>query len=247
VKLAGDVALLHLNNGKANAIDVALLDKLDKFIDQLDDVGAKAAVITGYDRFFSAGLSLPSLIALERAQMHAFITRFSHTMLRLYESPLPIVAAVNGHAIAGGCVLALMCDRRYMSVEGKIGLNEVQLGIGLPSSVLEPLRAAVSGAALGPIAQEGRLFTSEEARAIGLVDEVVAGNELESRAVKVAQMLAELNRSGWSQIKRSIRRPVLEAARRVADEETERWLDSWFSAGARRKIIEVVGKLEAKR
>ena len=248
MKLAGDVAILRLNNGKANAIDVAFLDKLDKFLDGADAVGAKAAVITGYDRYFSAGLALPSLIALERPAMHAFITRFSETMLRVYAAPLPIIAAINGHAIAGGCVLALMCDRRFMVSEGgKIGLNEIQLGIGLPASVLEPLRAAVLATSLGAIAQEGLVMTASEAQAHGLVDELVEPKELETYALRTAQMLAELNQAGWSQIKGAIRRPVLEAVRKVGAEETERWLDSWFSQGARRRIIELVGKLEARR
>jgi enoyl-CoA hydratase len=248
VKLAGDVAILRLNNGKANAIDVALLDQLDKFLGALDHVGARAAVVTGYDRFFSAGLALPSLIALDRAQMHAFITRFNETMLRLYEAPVPLVAAINGHAIAGGCVLALMADRRFMAAEGgKIGLNEVQLGIGLPSCVLEPLRAAVPPRAVSLIAQDGRLWSPTEAHRLGLVDEVIAAADLENRAIRTAQVLAELNRDGWSQIKLGLRRPVLEAARRTAAAETERWLDSFFSAGARKKIVELVGKLEAGR
>jgi enoyl-CoA hydratase len=248
VKLAGDIAILRLNNGKANAIDLGLLDKLDQFLDAADAIGAKAAVLTGYDHFFSAGLMLPSLIAHDRAQMHAFITRFSATMLRLYACPLPMVAAINGHAIAGGCVLALMADRRYMaSSKAQIGLNEVQLGIGLPSSVLEPLRATVPPTSLSAIALEGKLFSPVEAHAVGLVDEVVPPSELEARAIKTAQMLADLNRVGWSQVKEAIRRPALEAAQRVATEDTERWLDSWFSAGARKRIVELVGRLSPEK
>ena len=118
------------------------------------------------------GATIPALdfraIGRRNAAVHEYA--FSATMLRLYASPLPLVVAVNGHAIAGGCVLALMADLRLMVEEddAKIGLNEVQLGIGLPASVVEPLRATVPAASLGPIALQGRLFNSAEAQALSL-------------------------------------------------------------------------------
>ena len=243
----GDVLVHRFDNGKANAIDDAFLDELDGMLDELGSSqgqGVRALVVTGYDRFFSAGLALPALIGRDRAGIEAFITRFSVGMLRLYACPLPVVAAINGHAIAGGCVLALMADVRLMAEEGgKIGLNEVQLGIGLPSSVLEPLRAAVPAASLVPIALEGRLSSAAEAKALGLVDEVVPRAQLEARALERASALAELPAAGLAQIKEALRRPVLDAARARAEVQTGRWVDSWFSGEARARITAVVAKL----
>ena len=245
MKLAGDVAILRLNTGKANAIDAALLDKLERFLDNAQDVGARALVLTGTDPTFSAGLALPQLVGLDREGMAAFITRFSDVMLQLYACPLPIVAAVNGHAVAGGCVLALMADTRLMTDEptAKIGLNEVQLGIGLPASVLEPLRAGVPVTSLRPIALEGRLFTPQQALTLRLVDELCPRAELDERALKRAQVYAELPPAGYAQVKAAVRAPVLQAARRNVAEDTERWLDTWFSDGARKRITALVGKL----
>jgi enoyl-CoA hydratase/carnithine racemase len=94
--------------------------------------------------------------------------------------PIPVVAAIDGHAVAGGCVLALQTDFRIMSA-GTIGLNEVRIGVGLPAVVLETLRLQVSAPALRTIALEGRLFEPEAAREIGLVDEVVAPDRLIAR------------------------------------------------------------------
>src|SRR5258705_6278664 len=106
--------------------------------------------------------------------MRELITLFSRTMLRLFELPLPVVAAVNGHAVAGGCVLALQADHRLMSdaPEARIGLKEVALGIRLPAVVVETLRCQVPAAALVPVALEGRLFAPSEALGVGLIHQV---------------------------------------------------------------------------
>src|SRR5262245_52934880 len=138
------VALLRLAGGRANAMSEELLDTLDRLVDGFETSDAVAAVLTGYERFFSAGLALPSLIDLDRPAMKRFITHFDLTMTRFFACRKPIVAAVNGHAIAGGCVLALQADVRIMAdVDAKIGLNEAQLGIGLPAIVVEIGRAHV--------------------------------------------------------------------------------------------------------
>src|SRR3989442_15178229 len=96
----GEVALIRLENGKANAIGPSFLDRLESLLGQLGD--ARAAVITGQGSAFSAGLDLPALIDLDRVGMRAFVLRFDAVMMRVFELPIPLVAAVNGHAGAGG-------------------------------------------------------------------------------------------------------------------------------------------------
>src|SRR5687768_2435164 len=120
-----EVALVRLRAGKANAMSSALLAAIGRALDDVEGSGACAAVITGEGRSFSAGLALPELVDLDRAAMRAFIDLFGAAMRRVLECPLPVVAAINGHAIAGGCVLALMCDARICAAgAGRIGLNE---------------------------------------------------------------------------------------------------------------------------
>jgi enoyl-CoA hydratase len=240
-----DIALLRVQGGKANAMSAELLDAIERLIDGFEAGPARAAVLIGYDRFFSAGLALPSLIELDRAAMRRFITRFGQVMLRVFSCPRPIVAAINGHAIAGGCVLALQCDWRLM-VDGdaRIGLNETQLGIGLPTSVLEPLRLAVPPAALVPIAYEGRLFSPAEAHALGLVHELAPAAELEARAVERARVLAAVPSTAVAQVKLGLRRPALAAIAAHGAEETERWLDTWFPPDARARLGDAVARLK---
>lgn len=239
-----DIALLKLQEGKANAMSADVLDAIERLVDGFEAGPARAAVLTGYERFFSAGLALPLLIDLDRPAMRRFITRFGQVMLRVFSCPRPIVAAVNGHAIAGGCVLALQCDWRIM-VDGdaRIGLNETQLGIGLPSSVLRPLELAVPAASLVPIAYEGRLFAPGEAHALGLVHELAPAAELERRAIERARALGAVPAAALAQVKLGLRRPTMQAIAAQAAEETERWLDTWFSTEARARLGEAVAKL----
>ncbi|MBL8958063.1 MAG: enoyl-CoA hydratase/isomerase family protein [Myxococcaceae bacterium] len=243
----GDVTLLRIKGGRANAMSVDLLKQLEgAFADVAHDKGAKAVVLTGDGNAFSAGLALPDLIALDRPAMRDFIAAFERSMQRVLTTPKPVVAALNGHAIAGGCVLALMCDARLAAQGGaKVGLNEVQLGIGLPSLVIEPLRARVPASSLLPVAYEGRLFGVDDAHRLGLLDAVVPAAELEAMALARAKELGKAPQA-FAQIKQALLRPVLEAITRNAPADREAWLDSWFSPEARRLLEAAVAKLTSR-
>ena len=245
IERRGEVALLRLENGKANAIGPVFLDRLDGLLGEI--AGARAAVITGQGAAFSAGLELPVLIDLDRAAMRAFILRFEAVMMRVFELPCPVVAAVNGHAVAGGCVLALQADVRIgADREARIGLNEAQLGIGLPAAVVETLRWQVPGPSLAPIALEGRLLSPREALQLGLLHEVVPEGELVERAVQRAAALAALPPAGVRMVKQSLRRPVAAAVRANGAAEAERWLDTWFSEAPQKVLRETVARLKAR-
>jgi len=239
------VMAIRLEGGKANAMTSDLLDMIERTIDDFERSPANAAVLIGYERFFSAGLALPKLVDLDRPAMHVFIERFARTMMRVYACEKPIVAAINGHAIAGGYVLALMCDWRIVIDDPavRVGLNETQLGIGLPAIVIEPLRAQVPASSLITIALEGRLCSPIEAHALGLVDAIVPTAELARIAALKAQTLAELPRAAAAQVKRALRSPVIDSISRTAVVETERWLDTWFAPDAQLRLHAAVDKL----
>src|SRR6266850_4327635 len=239
----GPVALLRMENGKANAISASLLERLDGLIAQLGD--ARAAVITGQGSAFCAGLDLPALADLDRQTMRGFIQRFSAVILRVFELPIPLIAAVNGHAVAGGCVLALQADVRIgADRDARIGLNETRIGIGLPGPVLETLRWQVPGSSLTPLALEGRLVSPREALQLGLLHELVPEGDLLDRALNRASALAALPPAGLRMVKESLRKPAAAAARANESAESERWLDTWFSADSQRKLREAVARLK---
>ena len=236
IERQGKVAVLVLQWGKANAMNLAFLDALDGLLDGVGDAGA--AVITGQGSIFSAGLDLPALVDLPAASFRAFMDRFTAVMLRIFELPIPVVAAVNGHAIAGGCALALQADVRVMA-GGKIGLTEAQLGLGLPPVILEVLRAQVPARSLVPIALEGRLFSPEEALALGLVDEVVG----DARAAAVLRA-GQLVTPGGSVIKAALRAGVAERVRAAGNGG---WTETWQKPAAQVLIRAAVARLTKKQ
>src|SRR2546428_2534307 len=122
----GEVALIRLENGKANAIGPSFLDRLEALLGQLGD--ARAAVITGQGSAFSAGLDLPTLVDLDRVRMRAFVLRFETAMMRVFELPIPLVAAVNRHAVAGGRAAAPATGSHIAAGSGgRLWLEEDQL------------------------------------------------------------------------------------------------------------------------
>ncbi len=243
IQRTGEVAVLRIDTGKGNAMSRAFLDAAGAAFDELAASDARATVITGVGKFFSAGLALPELIDLPRDDMRAFMAYFDDVMGRLYALPMPTVAAVNGHAIAGGCVLAIQCDTRIMADRGKIGLTEVTLGIGLPGGIVEALRHLVPGGSLFSIAMAGTLFDPADALRVGLVDEVVAADEVETTAMARAESLAGLGKAAYAQVKAALRRPVIERTIMTRDAELERWLDTWFSDEGQTKLRAAVAKL----
>src|SRR2546422_2387823 len=150
----GEVALIRLENGKANAIGPSFLDRLEALLGQLGD--ARAAVITGQGSAFSAGLDLPTLVDLDRVRMRAFVLRFETAMMRVFELPIPLVAAVNGHAVAGGGGVAPPTGGRLRAGPGgRIGLKENPLRVGPAPPGVETPRREGAGASPGRLPPEG--------------------------------------------------------------------------------------------
>ncbi|MGH7268213.1 MAG: enoyl-CoA hydratase/isomerase family protein, partial [Candidatus Rokuibacteriota bacterium] len=207
------VAAVRLACGKANALNARSLAALAAALDEAEKEDARAVVLTGYDRFFSSGLDLVSLYELDRPAMDAFVRDFDRVLLRVFAFPCPVVAAVNGHAVAGGCILALACDTRLVAAgDGRIGLNEILLGLPFPASALEIARHAVPAPSLDSVLYGGTLYDPEAALAHGLADGVCPADVV-AEAREVAEGLAERPAGAFRTIKASLKAPALDRAR----------------------------------
>ncbi len=238
----GEIAVLRLDTGKANAINPAMLAALDAGIDAFD---AKALVITGVKNAFCAGLDLPTLFAFDRAEIRAHMENFERVLLRVFTCPRPVVAALNGHAIAGGCVLAMQADYRVLAEEEhfRMGLNETALAVGLPALVIETLRCLLPPTSFLQGALTGALHGPEEALMLGFVEELAPQAAVEDRALAQAERLAEVPAPAYAQVKRDLRAPAVERIRAHGPEILDRWLDTWFSPEARALVGGIVERL----
>ena len=237
------VALLQLTCGKANALNQRSLDAIDRALDEATAGGARGLVVTGYDRFFSAGLDLVTLYGFEWDAMDAFMARFDAVMLRVFALPRPVVAAVQGHAVAGGAILALACDLRVMGVgAGRFGLNEIRLGVPFPASALEIVRYAVPAASAEEALYAGALVEPREALARGLVTAVVEGDVVEAAHTACAR-LAAMPTNAFETIKAALKGPALDRARGTLDQLRHAFVDAWHAPEGRRLIGEARGRL----
>jgi enoyl-CoA hydratase len=206
----GDVAILTMKHGKANAMDGAFCADLIARLEEVRASPARAIVITGQGNIFSAGVDLVQALEGGPDYFRHFLPPLRRAFEAVFFYDKPIVAAVNGHAIAGGCVLTCAADRRLMAEgQGRIGITELLVGVPFPVVALEIMRYAAAAQHFERIVYSGATFASDTAVGLGLIDEVVSADALIERAVAAAQALAALGEA-FALTKQQIRRPVRE-------------------------------------
>lgn len=199
----GKVQLITLNDQKVNVLNTASLGALREAIEGAREQGA--IVLTGGGKCFSAGLDLKLLPTLSKEQLIGVLTDLHHVMTAILSSPCPVVAAINGHAIAGGAVISLCCDRSIgAKKELKIGLSEVAVGMPLPKLVVELARTRLNPVRLTEAVLFGKLCNWEEAIEVGYLHAAVAPDELLPHALSLAESLAQLPTQAYSETKQSL-------------------------------------------
>jgi len=168
---------ITLSGAGKNALSTSLMQRT---LAEVRDAKDEPIFLTGDGDAFSAGLNLKELSTLDVAGMTTFLGTLEELVKALYEHPATVVAWVNGHAIAGGCVLALTADVRIARRGARIGLNEVALGLRFPPLTFAMVRARLTAPALERVLLEAALYEAEDARTLGLVD--VVGDESLARA-----------------------------------------------------------------
>src|SRR5688572_17907509 len=224
-----DVAVVRIEHGRVGAMDAELLDALTEAVAGSD----RALVFTGTGSAFSAGVDLRRILDGGRPYTEAFLVALSRMFRTVFDHPRPTVAAVNGHAIAGGCVLALACDARLMC-GGRIGLAELAVGVPFPTTALEIVRHAL-GTNADRAVLRAETVGPDRALALGMVDEVVAADELLPRALNLATELAARSAVSYRLAKEQLHRPALEAIEATADRDAA-VLAGWTSDDTRRRI-----------
>lgn len=229
-ELHGGVAVITLEHGPVNATDTAALRAITAEFSALNGPDGPAAVVfTGSGRAFSAGVDLRAMLAGGPPYLAEFLPALDEACLALFTLDKPMVAAVNGHAIAGGCVLACCADLRVMaSGRGRIGVPEIKVGVPFPRVPLEMLVHAVGPKVAQRLVYRADTVTPEEALTLGLVDEVVEPEALLERSIALAAELAERAPADtFAMSKWQLRRDGLDRIARYQEDEHERLVSIW--------------------
>jgi enoyl-CoA hydratase/carnithine racemase len=238
-EMRGKVAVVKMDRGVTNALNLDLVKELsDTFRRLKDDPDVCSLVFTSAnEKFFSIGFDIPQLYDLRRDEFEVFYRAFNRLSLDLFRLPKPTVAALAGHAVAGGCVLALCCDYRYIAEGRKLmGLNEVKLGVPVPYPADCILRQSVGDRVAREVMETGDFYPAEQSLIIGMVDRVCPADRLMEDAVEKAESLGRTPAVALAAIKQS---RVEGVARRVLERLAEKerlFLDCWFSYDARKRL-----------
>jgi len=237
-----DVALVTLDRPPANAFVPELVADLRRALSESSD--ARAVVLaSSMPTLFSGGWDLPTLVGFTRDEMRSFVDSYCDLVREAFAFPAPVVAALSGHAIAGGLILAAAADERYAALgTGKFGLSEVALGVPVPACLIEVFRHQIGARATERLAASGENCSIEGAMAIGLIDDVEEGEALSAKVWERARFLGQRPARAYATIKRRLRGEAL--ARFDAVRRDDEFLESWFGADAQKRIGELVAKLK---
>jgi enoyl-CoA hydratase len=227
------VTLVRLNRPPVNALNTELNQAIAATFATLSG----PIVLTGTQQCFSAGVDLHAVLDGGRDYTQQFLASLVDAFLAIFDYPGPVVAAVNGHALAGGCVLAMAADMRLMSA-GTIGITEIAVGVPFPVSAIEICRH-VRGSSATVAALGGEPVHRDDAQRLGWVDELTAADDLLEVAAARARTLGALSPAAFAFTKQQLHRPARTAIAAGTAEDVQ-VADSWSSAATRARIAEFV-------
>ena len=226
-----EIATVTLSRGKVNALNEPMVEEITKsFEDLAIDNEVRSIIFTGSGKFFSFGFDVPEFLSYPKNDFIKYLEKFTNLYTYVFHFPKPIVAALNGHTIAGGCMLATACDFRLMVTgKAKISLNEITFGSPVLAGSVEMLRYCVGSRNAQSILYSGAMYSAEEAIQLGLVDQVSSEDALTEDARKVAQELAQKDSSAFRCTKHLLRKPAVEEMIKREKDAILEFVDIWYS------------------
>ena len=238
---------IRLARPPVNALDPALVRALRDAIASSRQEGARGIVLSGREGLFSAGLDVPVLLMLPRDALRAFWGDFFGLCADLACSPVPTVAAITGHAPAGGAVLSIMCDYRVMADGAfRIGLNETQVGLAVPAPIQAMMRRLVGAYRAERLMVAGAMLEAADAKGVGFVDELVATDLVVPRAIAWLSDLLKLPPQAMTGTRRIARADVVAMFEDAAALSVDAILEVWYAPEAQSGLHALVARLKAK-
>ena len=240
-----NVGILKLNNGVTNPLDLGFLNEILDNLDKLkNDPDVTSVVFTSNNtKFFSIGFNLPVLTKQNQSEVISFYTTYNRLCMELYTFTKPTVAAITGHAVAGGCILTLCCDQRFIAGGHKLmGVNEVKLGVPVPYPGACMLQQIVGVRAAGMMMEVGDFYEPPDLLGMGLVDQVIPLDDLLPKSIEKAREMGELPNDIYNQIKSSRTELVENMVMPRLAEKEQKFIECWFSEDTRKRLVEAAKK-----
>jgi enoyl-CoA hydratase len=236
--------LLVMDHG-VNALDLELLGALVECIANLRDAGAPPLILaSSHATVFSPGWNLKLLASADRDEVAAVLSRFNDAIITLFSYPGPTAAAIAGHAVAGGCELALACDLRIMATgRPRLGLAELNLGVPVPAGSLRMLRARFGPTTVEDLVLRGDGYDARRAREFSLVQQVVSQQEVMRTAERELGKLASKARAAFAATKTALYGDTWSEMQQTRSEDEATFVDCWFEPVTRERIAEVARRL----
>ncbi|MEO0570651.1 MAG: enoyl-CoA hydratase/isomerase family protein [Bacteroidota bacterium] len=243
-------AIIQLDRGKANAINFEMVQELRESFHMLsksDDI--RGVVLTGKPHFFSAGLDLVELIQYDRPKMDDFFMAFGSLYTEMLRFQKPLIAAITGHSPAGGCVLAVTCDNRYMAEGDKyvIGLNEVAVNVQISQDLTECYAYWLGKGLAHRYILEGKLLKGQEALSCGLVDALVPLQDVLPRAEKKMQQYLMADQEILRNTKAKLRKSLLDRLESKPENAMNQAAELWWKPEIRAKMKAYVESFTNKK
>lgn len=239
------IGVLTFDRPSTNALDFQFFQDLCSLLPELRRL--RALILRGKGRFFSAGLDLFAVMRYSENEASAFATAFDDGVTGLFALEIPVVAAINGHAIAGGAVLAATADMRILAQgDARLGLTEIQVGVPFPTSALEAVRFSCGGPRLAELLYQGRLYQGDDAVAVHLADRIVKEEDLLSVAHSIAAELAGRNPVAFAGIKTALRKQSIAAMAAARQSGMDPIWSLWRGEETRNAIQSYATKLKRK-
>jgi len=230
-----DVAVVTIDRPPANAMDPSFIASGLEALGRLGDALPDAVVLTGTDQFFSAGADLRAVPALTPAEQAEMARTINALFAGWFSLGCPVVTAVNGHAVAGGLVLALCGDARVGPATGRFGLTEVAAGIPFPSAAMAVVRSELTMPVLRRLTLRAELVDASTALELGIFDETVTDDAVVARAIELAREMGALPSTAYGVVKAQLRTAALEVERgRFGGAESVEWVTGESGSAAAR-------------
>ena len=240
-EISGSTAIIKLQREKVNALIPSVVTEIFDCLNKFEnDMNITSVIITGSGKFFSFGFDIPFFYTYEKSDFKKFLLNFTDLYRYIFLYPKPVIAALNGHTIAGGCMIALSCDYRIMVAENaKISLNEITFDSTVFRGCIEMLRYSVNNSQAQNILYSGSMYNSSNALNIGIIDEIVDEKFLLSRSKEKATEYASHSLVAYSSLKSQLKQPYEKMMKINEHKSIDEFIEIWYSDIVRKNLKDI--------